>query len=263
MRRGLPFELFLGLRYLRSRGQRTNLSLFVWIGLGGVFLGVAALIVVLAVMTGFQDGIRDRIIAGKPAPADLPERRARGSTTAERVAGRVQASGASARPRRSSTSRRSSRRAGRRRARRPDPRRRPRDPGGPAGRPVAAAPGQSRAARGRRSPRSCSARELARTLGVFTGDSVTVISPEGAITAVGMVPKMRRYTVAGTIEIGMHEYDSLDRLPEPAGGQGVRRARRRHRNRGQAHGSVRRQGASAERWPRRWASASGCATGWR
>ena len=49
MTRALPFELFLGLRYLRARGQRTNLSLFVWIGVGGVFLGVAALIVVLAV----------------------------------------------------------------------------------------------------------------------------------------------------------------------------------------------------------------------
>ena len=66
MSRGLPFELFLGLRYLRARGQRTNLSLFVWIGVGGVFLGVAALIVVLAVMTGFQDGIRDKIISANP-----------------------------------------------------------------------------------------------------------------------------------------------------------------------------------------------------
>ena len=46
MSRGLPFELFLGLRYLTARGQRTNLSLFVWIGVGGVFLGVSALIVV-------------------------------------------------------------------------------------------------------------------------------------------------------------------------------------------------------------------------
>src|SRR5207244_8900059 len=62
----LPFELFLGLRYLRARGQRTNLSLFVWIGVGGVFLGVAALIVVLAVMAGFQDGIREQIIAANP-----------------------------------------------------------------------------------------------------------------------------------------------------------------------------------------------------
>src|SRR4030067_881280 len=67
-RRGLPFELFLGLRYLRARGHPAHLSLFVWIGVGGVFLGVAALIVVLAVMTGFQDGIRDRIIAANPHP---------------------------------------------------------------------------------------------------------------------------------------------------------------------------------------------------
>src|SRR5215475_1821470 len=66
MKRGLPLELFLGLRYLTARGQRTNLSLFVWIGVGGVFLGVAALIVVLAVMTGFQDGIRDKIISANP-----------------------------------------------------------------------------------------------------------------------------------------------------------------------------------------------------
>src|SRR5947207_10691867 len=66
MRSGLPFELFLALRYLGARGQRTNLSLFVWIGVGGVFLGVAALIVVLAVMTGFQDGIREKIIAANP-----------------------------------------------------------------------------------------------------------------------------------------------------------------------------------------------------
>src|SRR5438128_9161013 len=64
--RGLPVELFLSLRYLRARGQRANLSLFWWIGVGGVFLGVAALIVVLAVMTGFQDGIREKIISANP-----------------------------------------------------------------------------------------------------------------------------------------------------------------------------------------------------
>jgi lipoprotein-releasing system permease protein len=50
--------------------------------------------------------------------------------------------------------------------------------------------------------------ELARTLGVVTGDAVTLISPQSALTAVGMVPKMRRFVLAGTIEIGMHEFDS-------------------------------------------------------
>jgi lipoprotein-releasing system permease protein len=51
-------------------------------------------------------------------------------------------------------------------------------------------------------------RELARNLGVVPGDVVTAISPQGAMTAVGMLPRMRRYRVAGTIEIGMYEYDS-------------------------------------------------------
>src|SRR5262249_56005506 len=59
--------------------------------------------------------------------------------------------------------------------------------------------------------------ELARTLGVVPGDPVTVISPKGAMTAVGMVPKMRRYVVVGTIEVGMYEYDaSLPYLSLPA-----------------------------------------------
>src|SRR5256885_2534938 len=90
MKAGLPFELLLGFRYLRSRGQRTNLSLFVWIGLGGVFLGVAALIVVLAVMTGFQDGIRDRIIAGSPHLL-IFQAGAQGLDDADKVAARVKA----------------------------------------------------------------------------------------------------------------------------------------------------------------------------
>jgi lipoprotein-releasing system permease protein len=51
-------------------------------------------------------------------------------------------------------------------------------------------------------------REMARLLGVLPGESITVISPKGALTAVGMVPKMRRFTVAGTFEVGMHEFDS-------------------------------------------------------
>jgi lipoprotein-releasing system permease protein len=51
-------------------------------------------------------------------------------------------------------------------------------------------------------------RELARSLGVAPGDHVTVISPQGAMTAVGLVPKMRRFLVAGWVEVGMYEYDA-------------------------------------------------------
>ena len=53
MGRGLPFELIIGLRYLRSKGGRGFLSLLTVIAMAGMAIGVMALIVVLAVMSGF------------------------------------------------------------------------------------------------------------------------------------------------------------------------------------------------------------------
>jgi lipoprotein-releasing system permease protein len=207
-RRGLPFELFLSLRYLRARGQRANLSLFVWIGVGGVFLGVSALIVVLAVMTGFQDGIKERIIAANPHIL-LLDSGGRGVAGAGEIASRVRGV-----------------------------------PGVRSATPFvvqqALFTGQGRGATGgllrgvdlaspsvraeltselksgsvdpllRSSgePALLLGRELARTLGAVPGDFVTVISPQGAMTAVGLVPKMRRFEVAGYIEVGLYEYDA-------------------------------------------------------
>jgi lipoprotein-releasing system permease protein len=204
--RGLPFELFLGLRYLRARGQRASLSLFVWIGIGGVFLGVAALIVVLAVMTGFQDGIRDKIISANPhllifqsggqgiaRPAELTAK----VKTVEGVR--------SATPFVLQQALFSN------------------EHGGAHGgllrgvdleSPTVLADIRGQLRSGRLEPVVAGepaillGAELARTLGVVVGDSITVISPTGALTAVGMVPKMRRYAIAGTIEVGMHEFDS-------------------------------------------------------
>ena len=206
--RGLPFELFLALRYLRARGQRANLSLFVWIGVGGVFLGVSALIVVLAVMTGFQDGIKERLIAANPHILVL-DPGGRGVPGGPDVAARVRSI-----------------------------------PGVLSATPFvvqqALFTGQGRGATGallrgldlasptvrsqlqsevktgsldpllRTSgePALLLGRELARTLGVVPGDFVTVISPQSAMTAVGLVPKMRRFEVAGYVEVGLYEYDA-------------------------------------------------------
>src|SRR5919197_1938844 len=206
MKRGLPLELFLGLRYLTARGSRANLSLFVWIGVGGVFLGVAALIVVLAVMTGFQDGIRDKIISANPqllifqtgglgipnAPA-LAERvktvdgvRSATPFVLQQVLFSAEGGGAHG----------GLLRGGHLSA---EPVLRDIRSQIRAGRVDAVAAGE---------PAILLGAELARLLGVVTGDTVTVISPKGALTAVGMVPKMRRYTVAGTIEVGMYEFDA-------------------------------------------------------
>jgi lipoprotein-releasing system permease protein len=206
-RRGLPFELFLGLRYLRARGHRANLSLFVWIGVGGVFLGVSALIVVLATMTGFQDGIRDRIIAANPHIL-IMEAGGRGVADGRGLSTRVQVSGVkSATPfvlqQALFTVSGGGATGGLLRGV---------DLDSPAVRkalssevklgdiePLLRAEGE---------PAILLGRELGRSLGVVPGDHVTVISPQGAMTAVGLVPKMRRFQVAGYVEIGMYEYDS-------------------------------------------------------
>ena len=174
--------------------------------MGGVFLGVAALIVVLAVMTGFQDGIRDRIIAANPHLLVF-QTGPTGMLDAGRVAARVR----EVRGVRAAT---------------------PfvlqqalfTSPGGDAHGGLVRGVDLSDAAvagdlaaqlRGGRIESFAEGGdgillgiELARMLGVLPGDPVTVISPKGALTAVGMVPKMRRFTVAGTIQVGMHEYDS-------------------------------------------------------
>jgi lipoprotein-releasing system permease protein len=226
VKRGLPFELLLGLRYLGARGQRGPLSLFVWIGVGGVFLGVAALIVVLAVMTGFQDGIRDRIISANPHllvfqaggkaltdPASVAERvrGVRGVRTATPFVLQQVLFTAAGGATHGGLVR-----------------------GLDFAAPAVSADVQSQVRAGSMAPlvngdaAIMLGAELARSLGVVIGDPVTVISPQGAITAVGMVPKMRRYTVAGTVEVGMFEYDSslaylaLPAAQEFAGlGQGV------------------------------------------
>jgi lipoprotein-releasing system permease protein len=207
MLRRMPFEVFLGLRYLRARGHRTNLSLFVWIGIGGVFLGVSALIVVLAVMTGFQDGIRDKIISANPHVLIMEAGGrgvADGSGLAERVApvpGVV-----SATPfvlqQALFTSSSGGATGGLLRGV---------DLATPAVRNAIAAQirfGSLDPVLKGSEPALVLGRELARSLGVAPGDHVTVISPQGAMTAVGLVPKMRRFLVAGWVEVGMYEYDA-------------------------------------------------------
>src|SRR5436309_1267370 len=61
----MSWELFVGLRYLRAR-RRVFLSLISAISLLGVTIGVATLDIVLAVMTGFEQDLRDKILGFNP-----------------------------------------------------------------------------------------------------------------------------------------------------------------------------------------------------
>ena len=58
-----PLSLFVGLRYVRARTHKFFVSFITWVSLGGVCVGVAALIVILSVMNGLGNELRDRLLS--------------------------------------------------------------------------------------------------------------------------------------------------------------------------------------------------------
>ena len=62
----MDYETTIGLRYLRSKRKEAFISFTTWISVVGIAIGVMAIIVVIAVMTGFQDEIRARILGINP-----------------------------------------------------------------------------------------------------------------------------------------------------------------------------------------------------
>ena len=62
----MSFEIFVGRRYLRAKQKQAFISLITILSIVGVALGVMALIVVIAVMTGFEADLKVRILGGQP-----------------------------------------------------------------------------------------------------------------------------------------------------------------------------------------------------
>ncbi|MFM8813335.1 MAG: lipoprotein-releasing ABC transporter permease subunit [Methylophilaceae bacterium] len=50
--------------------------------------------------------------------------------------------------------------------------------------------------------------DLAQNLGVVVGDKITVMAPQGQVTPAGMVPRIKQFTLVGLFQIGMYEYDA-------------------------------------------------------
>jgi lipoprotein-releasing system permease protein len=203
VRRGLPFELLIGLRYLRSKGGRGFLSLLTLIAMAGMAIGVMALIVVLAVMTGFEDELRSKIL-GTTSHILVMDAGGRGIEDPARALAviRTHPDVRSAAPfvlQQVMLSHGDSATGVVLRGIDPEAERRElqqrvkqgnlADLGGP----------EATIALGR---------ELARSLGAFVGDTVIAISPRGAVTAVGTIPKMRPLRVVAIFEIGLYEYDA-------------------------------------------------------
>ncbi len=201
-----PFELRIGRRYLRSTGNRF-LSFISLISMVGVAIGVAVLIVVLSVMNGFERELRGRILgitshatlsAFGAGLADWPALRTAVLGTpgvagaapfvegeALLIADREQggSSPASVRGIDPQYERQVSAIAERLRS----------------GSLDALQPGRFRMLLGA---------ELAAHLGVKQGDSVVAAIAQGSVTPAGVVPRMRRFEVAGVFYSGMYEIDN-------------------------------------------------------
>lgn len=205
----LPFELALGLRYLRAgrRGRRKDgfMSFISGMSVASIALGVAALIIVLSVMNGFQKEVRDRMLsvlshvevvslAGavpdwEKEASDLKAEAPEIVAAAPFVAG--QGLFSSGRTIRASL------------VRGIDPAEEPKvsDIAQTVGKEALATltPGSFHIALGS---------DLARLLGVSVGDKVTLIVPKGNVSPAGFIPRMKQMTVSALFRSGHYEYDS-------------------------------------------------------
>jgi lipoprotein-releasing system permease protein len=211
----MPYELFIGLRYLKAKRKSTFISIITLISTAGVALGVMALIIVLAVMTGFEEDLKDKILGTNAHIVVLSSEGgisdyARVMTRLKGVEGVVAATPFIYNQVMLSSGKNVSGVVLRGIEPQTDPlvtnlskslvegKLADLEPGAMAPRAGAAPP----------RPGLIIGKELARNLNLSVGDTVNVISPLGNITPLGMVPKLRQFRVVGLFNTGMFEYDS-------------------------------------------------------
>ena len=204
----IPFEFLLGWRYTRaSRGSRRNafISFISGVSMLGITLGVAALIIVLSVMNGFQKEVRDRMLS-VVAHVEVFSSDGAAMADVEKTMQQLRS-----------------------------------HPGVTGAAPFVAAPAllargedlkgvlvrgidPAREAAVSDVAQGLSAQvlqalqpggfgvilgtELARRMGLRQGDSVTLLAPSGQVTPAGVVPRLKQTTVLGVFDSGHYEYDS-------------------------------------------------------
>ena len=200
----LPYTLFIAFRYLKSKKKQKGISFNTAISVGGVAIGVMTLLVVLSVMGGFRNDLQKKILGVNAhavvlsADGTIGDYKALAARLRKEphvvavspfVMGQVMLSSGSASQ-------------------------------GVYIRGIDPAEEKNVTdiARHMKSgsffalagpqPGILLGSELAGRLGVIVGDDVTVLSPTGEIGPFGMLPKMRRFRVAGIFEMGMYDYDA-------------------------------------------------------
>ncbi|MGE3536995.1 MAG: FtsX-like permease family protein [Candidatus Tectimicrobiota bacterium] len=220
----MSYELTIGLRYLKSQRRKSFISLITLISVGGVAVGVMVLIVVIAVMSGFETSLKEKILGINSHIWILPQ--SPGSLTGYRdivskvltvphvtyaapftthevmlvadghVAGTIvrgidpqQASSAGDITRHLRAESRDLATL-------------------LAPTPSAERPPEERQAQPAASRGVLLGKELARHLLVFPGQQVMLTAPLGMLTPAGILPNMRGFTFTGTFDTGMYEYDA-------------------------------------------------------
>jgi len=205
----MSFEYLIGGRYLRAKQKETFISLITILSIAGVTVGVMALIVVIAVMAGFESDLKQRILG---VESHIVLMRHGGSFSDYRkISKQIDTlDGVTAAT--------------------------PfiytqimlRSPFGVSGAVLRGIDPESaggaikilkdsglqnlKQIKGRGNSKSfvpgiILGKELARNLGVVKGDAVYLISSQGMISPIGYLPAMKRFKVAGLFESGMYEYD--------------------------------------------------------
>jgi lipoprotein-releasing system permease protein len=202
----LPFQLFVALRHLKSKKRHKGVSFQTAVSIGGVAVGVMALIVVLAVMSGFHEDLQRKILGVNSHVVVFDLKGAIDSY--EEVIGKIigEKEVLSASPFVLGQVMLS---AGRRvqgiYIRGIDPVRESKTTDiinyikEGSVRELDAGEGL---------PGIIIGRELANRLGIFRGDAVQIMTPTGEIGPLGMLPKVKSFMVEGIFEVGMFEYDS-------------------------------------------------------
>ncbi|KIQ22999.1 cell division protein FtsX [Variovorax paradoxus] len=204
----LPYELQLGWRYTRAgRATRRNgfISFISGVSMLGIALGVAALIIVLSVMNGFQKEVRDRML-GVVSHIEIFSRDGQALQSLDEImaAARKNPEVIGAAPF-INTQALIARGEDMKGAivRGIDPKLEPEvtDTGGIASKGTfdKLVPGEFGIVLGI---------ELARSMFVQPGDKVTLVAPGGQVTPAGVVPRLKQFTVVGTFDSGHYEYDS-------------------------------------------------------
>lgn len=199
-----PLEVFIGLRYTRAKRRNHFISFISLVSIFGIALGVTALITVISVMNGFDKELKDRIL-GMVSHAQISgvgETVRDWQTAVTRAKENPHVLGAA--PYVEKEAMLQGFHTSGAIVRGVDPALEPTvseiDKRMVAGKFADLTPGSFAIVLGK---------ELAQLLGgLDVGDHVTVIAPEFSATPVGVIPRLKRFTVVGLFEAGMQEYDS-------------------------------------------------------